>query len=434
MIWGGKLDSKLSLFTSLVTKINYANQYGRLRYSTRAYPSPALTNDEWEILYKILGEALGEDFIPDDYDGDCWYCDTDYESGLSEEWRKIFRDRYIDRPTYFNGEEEIITQEQYEAALKLLEGMEEDDAPDEDEVALPTWTWAWDKEFMNGLFLDEVYAMNAFNIEGMENTSEYYDADGDMRPGKEGFYQAKAAPQYVVWKIRNEISRLSQLGEVRTNINDLEVVDRMEKCLVTNRDGLIIDTKAQLDNLFRYYANDKSSTYTIYYDAKTMLPLVHVVNDQIQDSKFKIKIGTVYYKWTRTVKYQEYDDDGILGRSFVIDSDTFPADYRIVGETYIRNQKTGKDQRCQIIIYKANVSSDTSITLQADGDPTTFTMTIDVLSPENDILMELRELDVEEDIYEGGTRILPQRAKYTYTPGVGLEEVIVPPVDNNEIY
>lgn len=414
MIWGGKLDSKLSLFTSLVTKINYANTYGRLRYSTKAYPSPVLTNDEWETLYKIIGEAIEEIEMPKDYDGECWYCDTNYESGLSEDWKTAFRNRYMDRPTYFNGVEEIVTS---------------DDADKEN----PTWTWEWDKKEF-GLVANEPYLKNSFNINGMENTDEYYDAKGDMKDGKEGFYQAKAAPEYVILKIRNEINRISQLGEIKTNINDLEVVDRMEKCLVTRKEGLKISTKEQLDNLFRYYSDDRSSSYTIYYDAKTMLPLVYVVDDEIKDSDFKIKIGTVYYKWTRTVKYQEYDEDGILGRSFVIDSDTFPADYRIVGETYIRNQKTGKDQRCQIIIYKANVSSDTSITLQADGDPTTFTMDIDVLSPENDILMEIRQLDVEEDIREGGTHILPQRAKYTYTPGIGLEEVIVPPVENNEIY
>jgi hypothetical protein len=52
---------------------------------------------------------------------------------------------------------------------------------------------------------------------------------------------------------------------------------------------------------------------------------------------FKLKMGTIYYKWTRTVKYKNGTDDGILGRTFVIDADTFPDAYRIVGETYIRD-------------------------------------------------------------------------------------------------
>lgn len=53
MIWGGSLDARLSKYTSLITKITIANKYGKLNYSTKAYPSPALTNEEWEIVFQI---------------------------------------------------------------------------------------------------------------------------------------------------------------------------------------------------------------------------------------------------------------------------------------------------------------------------------------------------------------------------------------------
>ena len=105
-----------------------------------------------------------------------------------------------------------------------------------------------------------------------------------------------------------------------------------------------------------------------------------------------------------------------------------------MGETYIRNQKTGKDQRMQFIIYKANVSSDTSITLEAEGDPTTFSMSVDVLVPPNDLMMELKEYDVEDDILKGGTRIVPQRASYTYTPAFIEPYEQQTDIKNAEIY
>ena len=144
-------------------------------------------------------------------------------------------------------------------------------------------------------------------------------------------------------------------------------------------------------------------------------------------------MGTVYYKWTRTIKKKEYDDDSILGKTFVIDAETFPDTYRIVGETYIRNQKTGKDQRYQFTIFRANVSSDTSITLEAEGEPTTFSIQVDVLSPPNDIMMELKQYDVEEDLLEGGTRIVPQSSKYSYTPTDFMEND--KPIEaNDEMY
>lgn len=52
MIWGGRLESKLSPYTSAIVKLNMANKYGKLNYSTKAYPSPALTDEEWNLVFK----------------------------------------------------------------------------------------------------------------------------------------------------------------------------------------------------------------------------------------------------------------------------------------------------------------------------------------------------------------------------------------------
>ena len=81
----------------------------------------------------------------------------------------------------------------------------------------------------------------------------------------------------------------------------------------------------------RYYADDRTSSFTIFYDAKTMLPLLPP-EDQVDvtfetatednPGEFKIKLGTIYYKWTRTIKRKEEFDDSILGRTFVINADT----------------------------------------------------------------------------------------------------------------
>lgn len=431
LIWGGKLDNKLGLLMSVISKINFANTYGRLHYSTKAYPSPTLTDDELLVCYKILAESYGLASQPQGYDGENWYCDPDWdvEPNNQEEYdnlKKAFLDRYINRPNEFNYNgiewDGITSQEKYgEGEIK---------------TGLVQYTCDYDKIAFNNLYYSVPYAsISNDSIEGMENNTEKFNKNGYMKPGTEYLYFAKAMPEFVVVKIREIINDLSQISNVGTNTTTVQTVDRMEKCIVTERNGLIINGQKQLDNIFRYYANDYSSSYTIYYDAKTMLPLMHVTNNEIDSSQgdFKLKLGTVYYKWTRTVKYDEYNDD-TLGRSFIIDADTFPDDYKIVGETYIRNQKTGKDNRYQIVIYKANISSDTSITLQADGDPTTFSMSIDILSPENDILMELIQLDVEEDKFEGGTRIVPQKKKYSYTPSQLTGEEVAPPIDNLEIY
>lgn len=363
MIWGGLLESKLSKYTSAIVKCNMANKYGTLHYSIKAYPSPALTDEEWEIIFDVAEE-------------------NNLDSGSGNQNATKYKK---------NGDiiESYVAENRNSLIYKYFKRK-----------------WATETE--------------------------------------------KAMPQSIIDAIIKKIDSLDKVGTIETDIHELEVIDRMEKCIVKDRKGLEISTKKQKENLLRYYKDDKTSSYTIFYDAKTMLPLLQVNdagkvlgwdgdkdddNDGIleETDKFRIKIGTVYYKWTRTVKYKESEDDGILGRTLVIDAETFPDDYKIVGETYIREQKTGKDQRYQFVIHRANVSSDTSITLQADGDPTTFSMQIDVLTPPNDIQMELKQYNVEDDLLEGGTRIVPQRSKYTYTP-TNIDMVESINVPNNEIY
>ena len=67
-----------------------------------------------------------------------------------------------------------------------------------------------------------------------------------------------------------------------------------------------------------------------------------------------------------------------------ISPDTFPGTYKVVGDTFMRSEKTGKDEPFQFIINKAKVQSNVTLTLQAEGDPTTFEMTLNVLRSTND--------------------------------------------------
>ena len=78
------------------------------------------------------------------------------------------------------------------------------------------------------------------------------------------------------------------------------------------------------------------------------------------------------------------DHDTHSAVEVTISPDTFPGTYRVVGDTYMRSEKTGKDEPFQFVINKAKVQSNVTITLQAEGDPTTFEMTLNVLRSTND--------------------------------------------------
>ena len=62
-----------------------------------------------------------------------------------------------------------------------------------------------------------------------------------------------------------------------------------------------------------------------------------------------------------------------------ISPETYPGTYRVVGDTFIRSQKTGKDEAFQFVIGKAKVASSVTLTLEAEGDPSTFEMSLTVL-------------------------------------------------------
>ena len=78
-----------------------------------------------------------------------------------------------------------------------------------------------------------------------------------------------------------------------------------------------------------------------------------------------------------------------------VSANSFPGVYYITGDTYARNEVTGKDEFFQFIIPKAKVLSESNtITLEAEGDPTVFSMSLKVLRPRDGVMMKLVQYDL----------------------------------------
>ena len=103
--------------------------------------------------------------------------------------------------------------------------------------------------------------------------------------------------------------------------------------------------------------------------------------------------GEVYLKWTRSVAY----GDNSLGNTIEISAEKFPGTYKVVGDTYARSKATGEDQRFQFVIPQAKMSSEQTITLEAEGDPTVFDMKLTVLRPDDGVMVKLIQYDVVEN-------------------------------------
>ena len=73
----------------------------------------------------------------------------------------------------------------------------------------------------------------------------------------------------------------------------------------------------------------------------------------------------------------------------VISPSTFPGTYRVVGDALIRSEATGADEAFQFVINKAKMLSEVTLTMQAEGDPSTFSMTLNVLRDNDGNMMSL---------------------------------------------
>ena len=129
---------------------------------------------------------------------------------------------------------------------------------------------------------------------------------------------------------------------------------------------------------------------------------------QLKDEAFEVTEageGTTA-KLVITVPELQPDENGILRVRFfweedaaeagvteatelVISPDRYPGTYRVVGDSLIRSEKTGNDEAFQFVINKAKMLSEVTLTMQAEGDPSTFNMTLNVLRDEDGNMMSL---------------------------------------------
>lgn len=197
-------------------------------------------------------------------------------------------------------------------------------------------------------------------------------------------------------------------------LNNVHYLDRIEKCKASQT--FAIDTRSNtLHGSYRYLEKYSQCELTVFIDPKTMQPYEPNANsytkkngDTLNGDYRIIKQNEIYYKWTRS----KATDESTLGHQIIVDSTHFPGTYRLVGETYSRSRSTGKDQRFQFEIPLCKMGTENSFTLEAEGEPTTFNMTLKVLRREDGVMMKLTQYNVENTQYDGyysdSTKVVPQ--------------------------
>ena len=84
----------------------------------------------------------------------------------------------------------------------------------------------------------------------------------------------------------------------------------------------------------------------------------------------------------------------------VISANTFPGTYTVVGKTFARDM-SGKDSLFTWYVPKAKVNSEVTLTMEAEGDPTVFDMTLRVLRDKDGSMVRLiRDENTEAKDYD----------------------------------
>ena len=108
----------------------------------------------------------------------------------------------------------------------------------------------------------------------------------------------------------------------------------------------------------------------------------------------------------------------VVGSVIEVSANSFPGTYYITGDTYARSEASGTDEFFQFIIPRAKVTSENTITLEAEGDPSVFNMNLRVLRPADGVMMKLVKYDLVD-----GTSASAESMNASIVHNHALEEV-----------
>ena len=228
-----------------------------------------------------------------------------------------------------------------------------------------------------------VLYLDTLKVSTVEQTASSADARG-----------GKGNPKLGSWDIGKEIN---------VTLTDALFSPASMAIMFGDKDGVGIgNTEEKITKVAMARISETKTDTTVEIDAKEGRKTVKVLADG----------GTTYNTTAGIVKVTDAKGEPIGAENFAdqtagdkvfvhyevspsskkvidINADTFPGTYYITGDTFCRSDVTGEDDFFQFIIPKAKMSSENTITLEAEGDPSVFNLNLTVLRPESGPMMQL---------------------------------------------
>lgn len=242
----------------------------------------------------------------------------------------------------------------------------------------------------NGMPSNPVLYLDTLKVSTIEQTAENTSARG-----------GKGNPELIMWDYGKEIN--VTLEDALFSAKSMAVMFGNGK--VKNFKSASSDENAELIMRTEVFVATAAATIT---DEALPTEAGWKANYEAPDGKFYAKIHPKFFDeegkevvaLEKDKKYFCTYDLKAEGAVIEISPDSFPGTYYVTGDTFARSEY-GIDEFFQFVIPKAKVLSENTITMEAEGDPSVFNMSLRVLRPADGKMMKLIKYNLlEEDEVE----------------------------------
>lgn len=219
-----------------------------------------------------------------------------------------------------------------------------------------------------------VLVLDSLKVTSIEQTAETAEARG-----------GKGNAKLIVWDFGKEIT---------VNIEDALFSPKSLSIMMA--DGRVTDVT---DSGAKYI---RKSARIVATTTSTVAPKIYIDGKEVSSGEMKDNKITWYKAAGGEIGLTEHSGQFEKGEVYIatwehpvaaksvitITPDSFPGTYYVTGDTMIRSERTGKDEYFQFVIPKAKMTAEQTISLEAEGDPSTFNMTLQVLRPESGEMLQ----------------------------------------------
>lgn len=241
------------------------------------------------------------------------------------------------------------------------------------------------KEVANVTFYDittkkPVLFLDTLKVSTIEQTAENTEARGGW-----------GNPALITWDYNKEVNvtledALFSAASLRTIMGaGIDVTKTGNAKVLDINENLTVDTEGKVTLTYKPKTGEKVYVLDPVLGEYVELTVAGATNSaEITEDQGKPGSAVqVFYK----VEVEGEDTGAAV--EITIGAAQFGGTYKVVGDTIVRSEKTGKDEPFQFVIEKAKIQSEVTFTMEAEGDPATFNLPLRVLRDEHNQMFKL---------------------------------------------